>query len=328
MKGLCLMVVAFAAATFSPTISYAADPWPSGSKSIRMVVPFPPGGAPDITARLIADHLGKKTGRTFIVENKPGASGAVGAQEVARAAPDGSTLLLTINSFFSITPHFFKLAIDPNKDLTPISETARNSLVLVGNPKLGPKTLPELITYVKGKPGQISIASPSHGTLFHVAALLLNDLAGLDMNHVAYKGSPQAQNDVIAGHIPFLFDALVGAAENIAAGNTVGFAVNGGLEQSETLGIPTFRQLGYPDMEMLAPWILVAGPPNMSDELTKNISDQITEAIRSEGYLHKMKQLRSSPAKTTSPGELKADLKAEVDRLAVFLRNKGIKQQD
>lgn len=328
MKRLCLIVAALAAATFNLTNSYAADPWPSGSKSIRIVVPFPPGGAPDITARLIADHLGKKTGRTFVIENKPGASGGIGAQDVARAAPDGSTLLVTINSFFSVTPHFFKLSIDPNRDLTLISETARNSLVLVGSPKLGPKALPELVTYLKARPGQISVGSPSHGTLFHVAALLFNDLAGVDMNHVAYKGSPQAQNDVIGGHIPLLFDALVGAAENIAAGNTIGFAVNGGLEQSEILDIPTFRQLGYPDMEMLAPWIIVAGPPNMSSDLTKQISNQISEAITSEAYLQKMKQLRSSPAKTNSPEALRADLSAEVERLATFLKNKGIKQQD
>jgi tripartite-type tricarboxylate transporter receptor subunit TctC len=222
---------------------------------------------------------------------------------------------------------FFKINISPEKDLTPLIETARNSLVLVGNPKLGPKTLPELISYVKARPGQINVASPSAGTLFHVAALLFNDLAGLDMRHVPYKGSAQAQSDVIGGHIPLLFDALPGAAENILAGNIHAYAVNGGAGQSDALGIPTFGTLGYPDMEMLAPWILFAGPPGMSSSLAKQIHDSISEVIRSEEYIQRMKQLRSGPPKTTSIEDLRESLRSEVERVAIFLKSKNIQPE-
>jgi tripartite-type tricarboxylate transporter receptor subunit TctC len=299
-----------------------AQTWPS--KPVRIIVPFAPGGATDVTGRLIAEGLRKKTGQTFIVENKPGATGAIGAQEVASAPADGSTLLVMINSFFSLTPHFVKVSIDPNKDLTAITETSRNAMVLVGNPSLPAKTVPELVAHVKANKGKMTYASPSAGTVFHLGGLLLNDLAGTDLAPVQYKGSGPAISDTMAGHVPLLFDGLLNSGPHIKAGKLRGYAVNTRERQEFAPEIPTFRELGYPDMEVLAPWVGIFGPKDMSPALVKTIDAAIAEVLASDEYKDRMKQIGAGPRLTKSPEELQKALGAEVQRLGAFVKQKGL----
>jgi tripartite-type tricarboxylate transporter receptor subunit TctC len=299
-----------------------AQTWPS--KPVRIIVPFAPGGATDVTGRLIAEGLRKKTGQTFIVENKPGATGAIGAQEVASAPADGSTLLVMINSFFSLTPHFVKVSIDPNKDLTAITETSRNAMVLVGNPSLPAKTVPELVAHVKANKGKMTYASPSAGTVFHLGGLLLNDLAGTDLAPVQYKGSGPAISDTMAGHVPLLFDGLLNSGPHIKAGKLRGYAVNTRERQEFAPEIPTFRELGYPDMEILAPWVGIFGPKDMSPALVKTIDAAIAEVLASDEYKDRMKQIGAGPRLTKSPEELQKALGAEVQRLSAFVKEKGL----
>jgi tripartite-type tricarboxylate transporter receptor subunit TctC len=299
-----------------------AQTWPS--KPVRIIVPFAPGGATDVTGRLIAEGLRKKTGQTFIVENKPGATGAIGAQEVASAPADGSTLLVMINSFFSLTPHFVKVSIDPNKDLTAITETSRNAMVLVGNPSLPAKTVPELVAHVKANKGKMTYASPSAGTVFHLGGLLLNDLAGTDLAPVQYKGSGPAISDTMAGHVPLLFDGLLNSGPHIKAGKLRGYAVNTRERQEFAPEIPTFRELGYPDMEVLAPWVGIFGPKDMPPALVKTIDAAIAEVLASDEYKDRMKQIGAGPRLTKSPEELQKALGAEVQRLGAFVKQKGL----
>jgi tripartite-type tricarboxylate transporter receptor subunit TctC len=300
----------------------SAQAWPS--KQVRIVVPFAAGGATDVTGRLIAEGLRKKTGQTFVVENKPGAAGAIGAQEVSEATADGSTLVVMINSFFSLTPHFVKVNIDPSKDLTPITETSRNALVLVGNPSLAAKNLPELVAHVKANRGKMTYASPSPGTVFHLGGLMFNDLAGIDLSAVQYKGSAPAINDLLAGHVPLMFDALLNSGPHIKAGKLKGYAVNSRERQEFAPDIPTFRELGYTDMEVLTPWIGIFGPKGMSPALVKTIDAAIVEVLESAEYKDRMKQLGAGPRLTKSPDEMQKALSTEVQRLGGFVKQKGL----
>ena len=300
----------------------AAQSWPT--KTVRIVVPFPGGGATDITGRLIGEHLRRKTGQTFLVENKPGAAGGIGAQEVSQAAPDGATLLVMINSFFSLTPHFVKVSIDPNRDLTPITETSRNSLILVGNQSLPAKTLAELIAHVKANPGRMTYATPSPGSVFHLGGLLLNDLAGTDLAPVQYKGSAPAINDLIGGHVSLMVDALLNSGPHIKSGKLRGYAINSRERQDFVPDVPTFRELGYPDMEILTPWIGIFGPKGMAPGLVRTIDAAIAEALESNEYRDRMKNLGAGPRLTRSPDELQKALSMEVERLGAFVKKKGI----
>lgn len=306
---------------FATGIAFAQPQWPA--KNVRIVVPFPPAGAVDVIARQIGDGL-TKDGASVIVENKPGASGAIGAIDVARSAPDGRTLLVTINSFATLTPHLMKMTINPLAELAPVIETSRNALVLVGNTNVPAKTLPELIAYVKSKPRSVNYASYASGSISHLGGLLLNDRAGTDLGHVAYKGSAPAMNDLLGGHIPLMFDNMVGSRPLLQNGRIRGFAVASAARHPMAPDVPTFRELGYPEMEVLAAWILVFAPKGTPLELIENINRVIGKTIDREQFRARLREFAFLPRKTNTAAELKAELELESQQFGAFVRAKNI----
>lgn len=209
--------LAVAAVAASP-LGGTAWAQPLSDRPVRILVGAPAGGTADLLARLVGEGLSKGLGQSVIVENKPGGLGAIVMDSFMGAPRDGHTLLLSVNGLFTEIPHTLKPKYDPLKDVKPLVEVAGGGLVLVGNPNLPPKTLPELVAYVKANPGKINFASYSPGTLSHVMGLQLNRAAGLDMQHIGYKGSPPALQDVMGGQVQFMFDGMATSLPNIRAG--------------------------------------------------------------------------------------------------------------
>lgn len=217
-------------------------------KPVRIIVGAPAGGSSDMVARMLGETMSKNMGQPVIIDNKPGGLGAIAMDALLSAPRDGQTLLLSPNGLFSEVPHSAKPKYDPLKDVVPLVELASSGLVLVGNAALPPKNLAEMISYVKANPGKINFASYTPGTLSHVLGLQLNKLAGLDMHHIGYKGSPPALQDVIGGQVQFMFDGLPTSVPNVKGGKLKAYAVTS-PERSHVLpDVPTIAELGYKDM--------------------------------------------------------------------------------
>ena len=196
--GATLSIMAGAALLAAAAAAFA-QAWPA--KPVRIVIGAPPGGTADIVARLLAEGLQKEWGQPVIVEAKPGAAGQIAMQDFLTQPADGYTLLVSVNALVTEIPHVIKVRFDPFKDVKPLADLSRSGLVFVGNAALPAKNVPEVVAYVKANPGKVSYASYSAGTISHTMGLELNKAAGIDLNHVPYKGSPPALQDVAGGHV-------------------------------------------------------------------------------------------------------------------------------
>ena len=230
----------------------AAQTWPD--KPIRIVVPAPPGGSMDVIARILADAMQPGLGQPMIVDNKPGGLGMLGVNEMLGAPRDGYTVMVHLNGVVSEIPHLTKPRFDPFKDIKPIAELARSGLLFVGGPQLQAKTLKEVISYVKANPGKVSVASYSAGTVSHTLGVELNALAGLDMQHVGYKGAPPALQDVMGGHVPLMFDGPATSVPMVKAGKVKAFAVTSAERMPALPDVPTFAEQGFPAMTQVI-WV-------------------------------------------------------------------------
>ena len=202
-------------------------------KPLRIVVGAPAGGTADIIARTLSEGLAQQLGQPVMVDNKPGGAGLIGLQEVLKAPRDGHTVLVSVNGIVSEIPHAMKLPVDPMKELRPVAEIARTGLLFVAGPNVPASNLKEAIAYVKANPGKVNYGSYSPGTLSHTLGLELNKLAGTDMVHVGYKGSPPALTDLIGGHVSFMFDGPATSIPMIKGGKIKVFATTAPAHTSE-----------------------------------------------------------------------------------------------
>lgn len=223
-------------------------------KPLKILVGAPPGGTSDIMARVIADGLSKELGQPVIVDNRAGGAGVVAMQELMKAPRDGHTLLLAISGLLTEIPHAFKLPVEPIKVLTPVVELARTGLLLVGNNNVPASKLSEVIAHVKANPGKISYASYTAGTLSHTLGYTLNQRAGIDMLHVPYRGSAPGLVDLVAGHVQYMFDAPASVLPFYKAGKLKVFATTSPQRNPALPEVPTFAELGYPEMTE-TPWV-------------------------------------------------------------------------
>lgn len=307
------------------TVVAAPDTWPS--RAIRIVVPTLPGSAPDVMARQIGELLNQKHDQPVIVENKAGASGLLASRDVIRAKPDGYTLLMTINSFITLTPHVMPMDIDPMNELTPILEVSRNNLVLTGFNEFPPNDIDELINYVKSKPGEIDYASYSTASVSHLAGLVFNELVGTDLNHIGYKSAAPAQLDVLSGRVPLMFDSFTSARSPLAEKRIKAFAVNSPQRLELAPDIPTFRELGYQDLEGLAAWVGLFGPADMPNDLAEKIFTEFSLALNDESITTRSSQLGFSKPQTTSFSDFKSYVKKENDELKALITRFDIQAQ-
>ena len=301
-----------------------APKWPE--KIVRIVAAGPAGGSADIVARVLADQLGKQIGQAVIVEAKPGAGGMIAVNELSMAPRDGHTLLVGVNSLVSEIPHIVRQAANMAAEIKPLAEVARGGLVMVGNVSLPAKTLPELIGYVKAHPGQVNFASYTAGTLSHVMGLQLTQAAGIDMTHVGYKGSTPALQDLMGGHVQVMFDGMATSIPLLQGGRIKAFAVSTPARSPLLPAVPTFAELGYPQLEAIA-WIGLWVKPDLPSALQAQIRDATLKAMAQPAVRERLRDVGLDVGQPRTPQELGASLKADHDRIGAVLRRIGFKPE-
>lgn len=267
-----------AVALAAPLLAFA-QAYPA--KPVKVVVTFPAGSTPDIVGRALASRLQTAFGQPFVVENRAGAGGNVGADAVAKAAPDGYTLLVSTNGVFAINKSLYKsMPFDPDRDLLPISLLATAPQMLVVHPKLGVRGFKEFLEYARANPGKLSYASVGAGSASHLTMELLKNAAGVSLVHVPYKGFPPAVTDMLAGNIDTMFAIIPGVLQHVKAGKMSGLAVTALKRSRLAPDVPSVAELGYPQLESLA-WIGLAAPAGTPKEVLERLSAQTMRGMHS-----------------------------------------------
>ncbi|GAB1575544.1 Bug family tripartite tricarboxylate transporter substrate binding protein [Bordetella petrii] len=295
----------------------AAGDWPA--KPIQLIVPFAAGGTTDLLARLVADGLSKGLQQNVIVENKPGAGANIGAAEVARAAPDGYTLLMGTPGPLAINPYVYpKMPFDPAKDFAAVSYVADVPNVILANPATGLKNIPDLLARAKAKPGQLNWGSPGVGSTGHIQLELLKQLSGVDIAHVPYKGASQASADLIAGHIQLAGDNVPTALENIRAGKLVALGVASNEPLEVLPGVRPVREAvpGY----LLPSWFVIVAPAGTPQPIVDKIAAVIDAYKQEPATIEKFRALGAVPVGGPA-ARLAEHLKAEQARYGEVLKN-------
>jgi len=293
-------------------------------KPIRLVVPFTPAGAVDIASRAIAIELLKQLGQPVSVENKPGAGGNLGAAEVARAAPDGYTLLMTTSGIQAINPALYaKMPFDPNKDLVPVAALVSLNNVLVLHPSVPANSVKEVIALAKKDPGKWTYASSGNGTSIHMSGAMFTQLTGTDLLHIPYKGSGPAVTDLLAGQVNMMFDNIPSSLPHIRAGKLRALATTGAKRDPALPDLPTIAEAGVPGYES-GVWFGIAAPAGTPKEIISKLNAAAVQGARSPEFGKRMKDLGYNLI-PGSAEEMAALLKAELARWAPIVKSTGAK---
>ena len=289
---------------------------------INLVVSYPPGGLSDYFARLMAPKLSESLGMPVIVDNKPGANGAIGTAAVARAKPDGTTISLLPASVLTTNPWLMKdLGYDPQKDVTPLGISLIVPNVLVVNPSVPAKTLPELLALMKAQPGKINYASVGAGSSTHLNGEMLRRLAGVDIVHVAYKGAGPALQDVVAGNVQMMFDNLPAVLPLIQSGKLRAIAVTSAKASPALPGVPPVGEF-LPGFEA-TPWFGFIGPMNMPADLVAKFNAAIVKAARSPDIVEALK-VRGGETIAGTPEEMAKLVRSESDQMRQLIKDADI----
>ena len=293
------------------------------SKPIRLIVPFPAGiGALDLLSRGISQHVAESVGQPVIVDNRPGASGAIGAEAVARSAPDGYTILMGMTTTHAINPALNpKLTYNPVTDFTPISLVAVEPLILVVNSSVPANTLQEFIRLAKSKPG-MSFGSAGNGSPHHLAGATLKSMAGIDVVHVPYKGAIPALTDLVGGRLQFMFFSLAAAEPHIKAGKLRALAI-ATAKRVPGVDLPTFAESGYPGFEFVS-WYAVFGPAGMPEAVVSRLHAEIVKALATQDLRERLQKQRITLV-GSSPAELAAHVRTDLARWTNVVKTTGVK---
>jgi tripartite-type tricarboxylate transporter receptor subunit TctC len=296
------------------------------SRIIKLVVPYPAGGTTDLLGRLIADRLKSALSATVIVENKPGAGTTIGAEQVARAEPDGYTLLMATSTTLAINRTLYKsLPYDPVKDFAAVALVAAVPFVLVINPAIPAKTLAEFIAYAKQKPG-LTYGSAGNGSPQHLGAEMLKAQAGIDIRHVPYRGSVPAMLDVIAGHISFMVVDLQPALQQIKEGKLRVLGVTTPNRSAAAPDIPTLAESGLAGFELVA-WQGVVAPAGTPRPIVERLATEIGNFVGDRTARAQFAALAIEPLPPSTPESFAAYIKSEGDRWATIVKTAGIEPE-
>jgi len=267
----------------------AAQAFPA--KPVRLICPFPPGGAVDIASRAVAAEMSKTLGQPVTVENKPGAGGNIGGAEAARSAPDGYTLFMTTSGISAINPVLYrKMPFDPNKDLIPVSALVSLSNVLVVHPSVKANSVAEVLALVRASPGKVTYASSGSGTSIHMSAEMFKHLTGTDIVHVPYKGSAPALTDLLGGQVQMMFDNIPSALPHIKAGKLRALATTGARRDPALPDLPTVAEAGVPGYEA-GVWFGLAVPAGTPGDVVTRLNAEAVKATRSPDFVRRMSEL-------------------------------------
>lgn len=292
------------------------------TKPIRLVCPFPPGGAVDIASRAIAAELSRTIGQPVSVENKPGAGGNIGGVEVARSAPDGYTLLMTTSGINGINPVLYrKMPFDPNKDLTSVAALVSLSNVLVAHPSVKAANVAELLALLKSNPGKVTFASSGSGTSIHMSGEMFMHLTGTRMIHVPYKGSAPAITDLLGGQVQVMFDNIPSALPHIRSGKLRALATTGAKRDPALPDLPTIAEAGVNGYEA-GVWFGLAAPAGTPADVIAKISTEAIKGTRSPEFVKRMTEL-GYVIMGQGPEQMTAMLKAEIERWTPVIKASG-----
>jgi tripartite-type tricarboxylate transporter receptor subunit TctC len=324
LRNKTLFALTGVAVALAASSASAQQAWPT--KPVRIVAAGPAGATADVIARMVADGLSKELGQPVIVEPKPGAAGAIAVNDLMAAPHDGYTVMVAVNSLVSEIPHIVKLKIDMAKEIKPIAQLSRGSVVLVGTPSLPAKSLADVIAYTKANPGKVSYASYSPGTLSHVLGLVLNQAAGIDMMHVGYKGSTPALTDVMGGHIPLMFDSIATSLPLIKSGKIKAFAISSPARSSALPDVPTFTELGYKQMEAEG-WMGLWVTPDVPAAVQTRLREATLKALAQPAMRDKLKDIGFEVGQPLTSEEMTKGLRADYERVGVVLKSIGFKPE-
>ncbi|MVW79603.1 Bug family tripartite tricarboxylate transporter substrate binding protein [Bordetella sp. 02P26C-1] len=315
------LTAAFAVLAISVVGSSAAATYPD--KPIRIVVGFAPGGFTDVAARLVAEGLQKELGQPVIVENRPGATGTIGADAVARAAPDGYTLLLAHQNSNAVAPAMYpKLSYDVVKDFTPIARVASTALLLVVGPAIKAKTVEELVQVAKQQPGGLRHGSSGVGSSQHFGAAMFSQAVGVPMLHVPYKGSAQAVTDLLSGQIDINFDSPPPTLSFIQAGKLRALAITSDERSPLLPDVPTMAEVGVPGFEFTQ-WFGLVGPAGLPDNIVQTLNKALNAALTTPEVREKLISLGATPLGGTSE-QFATVIKNDTKRFAELVKQLNI----
>jgi len=298
-----------------------AQSWPQ--KPVKVIVPFPPGGVTDALARITADWLTQRLGQAVVAENRPGASGAIAAEAVARAEADGYTLLAAAAPQLAVVPHVQKINYDPVKDFAPISIVGANSFVLGCNANLPAKTLKELVDLARARPGELNYASPGQGSIGHLTMALLLARAGVKMEAVLYKGGGPAVADMVAGHVPCYFGNLNELLAHVGSGRVRLLATSGAQRETALPNVPTVAEQGYPGFRT-ATWNGYVAPAATPRDVVERIAREIAAGCKDAAFAARLEKIGVDPVCGT-PAEFSRSIAEDLATWKEAVQAAGIK---
>jgi tripartite-type tricarboxylate transporter receptor subunit TctC len=298
----------------------AAQAWPS--RLIRVILPVPPGGGTDIIGRIVAPHLQERLGQPVVIENRQGGGMTIGTNLVAKADPDGYTMLL-IDTAIAVNPFLYKnLPYDTERDLQPVSMVATAPVILVAAPNFAPSTVAELIAYAKANPGVVNFASGGNGTSTHLSGELLRHVGRIDIVHVPFQGTGPGVTALLGGQTQIMFAGISSTRQHVEAGRLKAIAVTGERRSSSMPNVPTFAEAGLPEMDaetMWGFWAPTATPPAIGERFARELSavtamPEVREKVEALGFV----------PRGTTPAEYRTRFQAELAKWGPIIRQAGI----
>jgi len=314
IAALALLALAF-------TVPASAQDYPS--RQVRVIVPFGAGGPADIYARVLAQHLSEDLKQTFIIENRPGAGSVIGTDAVAKAAPDGYTLLVMSNTHTTNESLLDNKPFQLMRDFVPIAPINYSDLIMVVHPSVPAKNLQEFIALAKSKPGELNYASSGAGTPYHMAGELFKAMSGTNIVHVPHKASGEARNSVMGGHVHMMFDAITTMTSNVQAGQVKALGTTGTKRSALTPDVPTIAEAGVPGYEATI-WLGVMAPAGTPKEIVEKLNGEINKIINRPDVKEAWAKQGAVPM-VMSPPEFDKYLRADIEKWANVVKVSGAK---
>jgi len=321
-RGLLALASALAVGGFTCPAAFAQAGYPN--KPIRLVIPFAPGGVTDVAGRTIADFMSKRLGQQVVPDNRSGASGNIGSQQVATAEPDGYTLLVVLDGTFVINPHVYeKVPFDPVRDFAPVGKIGDSTIILVANPNLKARSMADVIALSKSQPGGLAFGTSGNGSITHIAGELLKQRTGANLTHVPYKGGGPAVADVLAGHIPLAFASAASIHGHLKSGKLVPIGVPSGKRSPQYPEIATFAEGGVPRFDLNS-WVGIVAPAKTPKPILDRLNTELNAALNDPAVRERLagSGIGAAPGTTESFGNV---IRNELAAYGSVVKAAGIK---
>lgn len=295
------------------------------TRTVHLIVPFPPGGVTDIVGRIIAQRLSESLGQTVVVENKGGGAGSIGAQAAARATPDGYTLFMGTATHAINATLMPSAGYDLTRDFAPVSLVASVPLLLAVHPSVPAKDVKELVAFAKAQKGRVNFASGSSGSASHLAGEMMKSAAAVDMTHVPYKGGGPALQDLLAGHVTLMFENMPSILPHVQSGKLRGLAVTGPKRSQAAPELPTMIESGFPGFEA-GSWYGLYAPAGTPKEIVAKLHAELVKALKTPEMQRQLSGQGADPVGNT-PEEFSVFIRAEIAKWAKVIKEAGIKHE-